>query len=198
MISKYVATALLTTALLTGAATAQTATTTKTDTNNAATMLHEGQWRASKLVGVDVYNEANEKIGDINDVILDKSGKVANVIIGVGGFLGMGEHDVAVAFDKLKWVNEPVRSTVATTNAPGSAVRNTDGTVRTTTAPATTDGTARPATGAVTTDTTVRPTTGSATTTTTTTTRSVNEWFPDHVVYNATKDQLKAMPQFKY
>ena len=197
MISKYVATALLTTALLTGAATAQTATTTKTDTNNAATMLHEGQWRASKLVGVDVYNEANEKIGDINDVILDKSGKVANVIIGVGGFLGMGEHDVAVAFDKLKWVNEPVRSTVATTNAPGSAVRNTDGTVRTTTAP-TTDGTARPATGAVTTDTTVRPTTGSATTTTTTTTRSANEWYPDHVVYNATKDQLKAMPQFKY
>ena len=198
MISKYVATALLTTALLTGAATAQTATTTKTDTNNAATMHHEGQWRASKLVGVDVYNEANEKIGDINDVILDKSGKVANVIIGVGGFLGMGEHDVAVAFDKLKWVNEPVRSTVATTNAPGSAVRNTDGTVRTTTAPATTDGTARPATGAVTTDTTVRPTTGSATTTTTTTTRSANEWYPDHVVYNATKEQLKAMPQFKY
>ena len=170
MISKYVATALLTTALLTGAATAQTATTTKTDTNNAATMRHEGQWRASKLVGVDVYNEANEKIGDINDVILDKSGKVANVIIGVGGFLGMGEHDVAVAFDKLKWVNEPVRSTVATTNAPGSAVRNTDGTVRTTTAPATTDGTARPA----------------------------NEWYPDHVVYNATKEQLKAMPQFTY
>ena len=198
MISKYVATALLTTALMTGMATAQTATTTKTDTNNAATMHHEGQWRASKLVGVDVYNEANEKIGDINDVILDKSGKVANVIIGVGGFLGMGEHDVAVAFDKLKWVNEPVRSTVATTNAPGSAVRNTDGTVRTTTAPATTDGTARPATGAVTTDTTVRPTTGSATTTTTTTTRSANEWYPDHVVYNATKEQLKAMPQFKY
>ena len=197
MISKYIATALLTTALMTGTAIAQTATTTKPpDASNAATMHHEGQWRASKLVGVDVYNEADENIGDINDVILDKSGKVANVIIGVGGFLGMGEHDVAVAFDKLKWVNEPVRSTVATTNAPGSAVRNTDGTVRTTTAPAATDGTARPATGAVTTDTTVRPTTGSATTTTTT--RSANEWYPDHVVYNATKDQLKAMPQFKY
>jgi sporulation protein YlmC with PRC-barrel domain len=195
MISKYLATALLTTALMTGAVTAQTTTTTRTDANNAATMHHEGQWRASKLVGVDVYNEGNEKIGDISEVILDKSGKVANVIIGVGGFLGMGEHYVAVAFDKLKWVNEPVRSTVATTNAPVSTVRNTDGTVRTTTAPAT-DGTARPATSPATTDNTVRPTTGAATTTTTT--RSANEWYPDHVVYNATKDQLKAMPQFKY
>jgi sporulation protein YlmC with PRC-barrel domain len=193
MISKYLATALVTTALMTGAVTAQTTTTTRTDANNATTMHHEGQWRASKLVGVDVYNEGNEKIGDISEVILDRSGKVANVIIGVGGFLGMGEHYVAVAFDKLKWVNEPVRSTA---NAPVSTVRNTDGTVRTTTAPATTDGTARPATGPATTDNTVRTTTGSVTTATTT--RSANEWYPDHVVYNATKDQLKAMPQFKY
>ena len=105
----------------------------------------------------------------------------------------MGEHDVAVAFDKLKWVNEPVRSTVATTNAPGSTVQKDRAT---TTAPATTDGTARPATGVATTDNTVRPTTGVATTTTTT--RSANDWYPDHVVYHATKDQLKAMPQFKY
>jgi hypothetical protein len=69
MISKYLAIALLTTALMTGAVTAQTTTTTRTDSNNAATMHHEGQWRASKLVGVDVYNEGNEKIGDINEVI---------------------------------------------------------------------------------------------------------------------------------
>ena len=197
MISKYLASALVITALGSGVAVAQTATT-RTDASAPAAAHRDGEWRSSKLVGVDVYNEANEKIGDISEIILDKSGKVTNVIIGVGGFLGMGEHDVAVAFDKLKWVNEPVRSTVATTNAPGSAVRNTDGTVRTTTAPAATDGTARPATGAVTTDTSVRPTTGSATGTTTTTTRSANEWYPDHVVYNATKDQLKAMPQFKY
>jgi sporulation protein YlmC with PRC-barrel domain len=120
MISRYIATALLTTALMTGVATAQTATTTKADANNAAAMHREGEWRASKLVGVDVYNDANEKIGDINEVILDKSGKVANVILGVGGFLGMGEHYVAVAYDKLKWVSEPVRSTAATTPRLGS------------------------------------------------------------------------------
>ncbi len=44
-----------------------------------------------RSVHVDVYSEANEKIGDINDVILDRSGKVAKVILGVGGVLGLGE-----------------------------------------------------------------------------------------------------------
>ena len=46
------------------------------------------QWRASKLVGLNVYNEQNEKLGDISEILLDKSGKVEGVIIGVGGFLG--------------------------------------------------------------------------------------------------------------
>ena len=172
MISRYISTTLLATALMTGLASAQTATATKTD--NAATTHRDGEWRASKVIGVNVYNEANEKIGDINELILDKSGKVANVILGVGGFLGMGEHYVAVDFDKLKWVDEPVRSTVSTTattpaNAPATT-RNPDGTTTTTTG---------------------------ASTTTTTHSTNVN-WYPDHAVYNATKDQLKAMPQFKY
>jgi sporulation protein YlmC with PRC-barrel domain len=181
MIAKYIATALLTTALMTSVASAQT-TTTKTDAANAsATMHRDGEWRASKLVGLNVYNDANEKIGDINEVILDKSGKVANVILGVGGFLGMGEHYVAVAFDKLKWVNEPAPSTTASTStAPANKpATNVDSNARTAS-----DGTARTTTGAA---------------TTTSTPRSTNEnWYPDHAMYNATKDQLKAMPQFKY
>jgi len=179
MISKYLATALLTTALMTGVASAQTSTTKTDASTTSATMHKEGEWRASKLVGVNVYNEANEKIGDINELILDKSGKVENVILGVGGFLGMGEHYVAVAFDKLKWVNEPVRSTVSSTTTPaGKPATNVDSNARTAS------------------DGTVRTTTGAATTTTT---RSANEnWYPDHVVYNATKEQLKALPQFKY
>ena len=66
MISKYLSTALLTTALMSGLASAQTGTT-KTDANNASTTMHtEVEWRASKLVGVNVYNEANEKLGDVN------------------------------------------------------------------------------------------------------------------------------------
>jgi hypothetical protein len=170
MISKCLAIAFLATASMIGAASAQTAT-------NQVASHKEGEWRASKLVHVDVYNEANEKIGDINDVILDRSGKVANVILGVGGVLGLGERYVAVTFDKLRWVDQPVTSTTAsTTSAPANA-------------PATT-----PAP-----DGTTRTTTGAATTTTTTTTTSAStHWYPDHAVYNATKDELKAMPEFKY
>ncbi|WP_065754602.1 PRC-barrel domain-containing protein [Bradyrhizobium paxllaeri] len=131
-------------------------------------MMLKGNWRASKLMGLDVYNEANEKLGDINELIVDKNGKVAAVVIGVGGFLGMGEHDIAVSMDKLKFMEEPVRTS--------------------STAPATT-----------TRETTKETTTGAATTTSTTArTGSANDWTPDHAVMSGTKEQLKAMPQFKY
>jgi sporulation protein YlmC with PRC-barrel domain len=170
MTMKYLAAALLTTALLTGTAAAQTAA--PSGDRPAASAGQRDGWRASKLAGVDVYNEANEKIGDINDVIIDKSGKVAHVILGVGGFLGMGEHYVAVGYDKLKWVTEPARSTSASnTTAPAN---RTDNNARAS------DGTAK------------STTTGSASA------RTSDAWYPDHVVFNATKEQLKAMPQFSY
>lgn len=176
MISKCLAIAILAAATMTGAASAQTATN-QVNATASATAHEERGWRGSKLVGVDVYNEANEKIGAINDVILDRSGQVTNVILGVGGFLGMGEHYVAVTFDKLKWVDQPVTTTTAsTTSSPtnGPATKSApDGTTQTTTGAATT-------------------------TTTTTTTSTSSRWYPDHVVYNATKDELKAMPEFKY
>lgn len=59
------------------------------------------EWRSSKLVGLSVYNQANEKVGDINDLILGADGKISNAVIGVGGFLGMGEKLVAVQFSDL-------------------------------------------------------------------------------------------------
>jgi sporulation protein YlmC with PRC-barrel domain len=43
---------------------------------------------ASKLIGLNVYNDQNEKLGDISELLVDKSGKVDGVVIGVGGFLG--------------------------------------------------------------------------------------------------------------
>jgi sporulation protein YlmC with PRC-barrel domain len=146
-------------AMLVMPAFAQTTAPTTNQPAATAPAKTAGQWRASKLIGVNVYNEQNEKLGEINELLLDKSGKATGVVIGVGGFLGMGEHDVMVGFDKLKWVNEPVR----TTTAPPA------GTTGTTTNPP-----ARPA--------------GSA-----------NEMgYPNHAVMSATKDQLKAMQQFKY
>lgn len=176
MIFKFLSIAFLTTASMIGAASAQTATNQEASTASV-TPRKEGEWRASKLVHVDVYNEANEKIGEINDVILDRSGKVAKVILGVGGVLGLGEHYVVVGFDKLKWVDQPVTSTTAsTTSAPASAPA-------TTSAP---DGATRTTTGAAT------------TTTTTTTTSASTRWYPERAVFNASKEELRSMPEFKY
>jgi hypothetical protein len=122
-------------------------------------------------MGLDVYNEANEKLGDINELILDKNGKVNAVVIGVGGFLGMGEHDIAVSMDKLKFMEEPVRTS---STPPATTTRDNAAAPRETT-------------------------TGAATTTATTTAHgNANDWTPDHAVMSGTKEQLKAMPQFKY
>ena len=90
---------------------------TQTTTTTAPVAATTG-WRASKLVGVNVYNNDNEKIGDISEILLDTSGKVSGVIIGVGGFLGLGQHDVLVQMDQLKFVNEPRSATTPTTTTP--------------------------------------------------------------------------------
>jgi hypothetical protein len=59
-------------------------------------------WLASNLIGVSVSNPANESIGSITDLISDENGKVIGVIVGAGGFLGIGEKDVAIRFEDLK------------------------------------------------------------------------------------------------
>ena len=100
---------------------------------NTAVQSHSDLWRASKLKGLNVYNDKNEKLGDINEILLDKSGKVAGVVIGVGGFLGMGEHDIMVEMSKLKFVNEPVRTSSTTTNTTTGAPANRPTTTATTT-----------------------------------------------------------------
>jgi hypothetical protein len=61
-----------------------------------------GQWLASQFIGQPVTNAAGEKIGDINDLLLDKSGRAENVVIGVGGFLGIGEKNVAISYGALE------------------------------------------------------------------------------------------------
>lgn len=53
-----------------------------------------------------VYDPQNNKIGEVMDVLLDKSGKVSSLIVGVGGFLGAGEKDVAVPFDAIHVTNK--------------------------------------------------------------------------------------------
>ena len=136
------------------------------------TEMRAGLWRASKLNGVNVYNAQNEKIGDINDVLIDQQGKAQAVVIGVGGFLGMGEHDVAIPFEQVKFSDDPIRtasssssSSTSSSSSSNTANRNVD---------------------------------RSDVTGTTRTTSDNRRGYPDHAIVNMTKDQLKAAPQFKY
>ena len=174
MLIKSIAAGLAGTALLATVAFAQnpTATTDKAApaaTATTTTTSASGEWRVSKMAGVKVYNDANENIGSINDLLMDKSGAIKIAVIGVGGFLGMGEHLVAVPYEKLKFVNEAVAYTGTSTNPNAKPAATT--------------------------------TTGAATgteKTTTTTQSSSSKWYPDHAVFNASKDELKNMPEFKY
>jgi sporulation protein YlmC with PRC-barrel domain len=125
MRTRYLAGGLLAAALLSSTAFAQTSTTPRAPAPAASTTdvapMHN-QWRASKLIGLNIYNEQNEKLGGIAEIILDPAGKVAGYVVGVGGFLGMGEHDILVEPGKIKFVNEPVKtsSTTPATNPPAA------------------------------------------------------------------------------
>jgi PRC-barrel domain len=57
----------------------------------------QDQWLASKFKGTDVVGADDQKIGDINDILFDKNGKILAYVVGVGGFLGIGTKDVALA-----------------------------------------------------------------------------------------------------
>jgi sporulation protein YlmC with PRC-barrel domain len=174
MFTKYAVASLAASALLASVAFAQSPSATTDRATTAApaaasdTSSFKGNWRASKLVGLNVYNDSNESLGSINDLLADKSGNIKAVVIGVGGFLGVGEHLVAVAIDKVKFVDDPIAYT-STSSAPAT-------------------GGARPSTNTT--------TTGAATTAPAAVKK--NPWYPDHAMLSATKDQLKAMPEFKY
>jgi sporulation protein YlmC with PRC-barrel domain len=184
MVMKAIAAGLAGSLLLAGAA---FAAETSNNTSSAAAKVgdttaasYKGDWRASKLVGLKVYNESNENVGAINDLLTDKSGSIKAVVIGVGGFLGMGEHLVAVSFDKVKFSDQPVAYTGAS-NAPASGNANSGAT-----------GTTPPA------STTTGSTATTSSSSSTTANAKPNPWYPDHAVFNATKDELKALPEFKY
>ena len=175
MLAKTMATGLVASVLLASAAFAQTPTTTSDRANTAEAVASpsvQGDWRASKVVGLNVYNDNNQNVGSINDLLMDKSGNIKTAVLSVGGFLGVGSHFVAVPFDKVKFVNEPVAYIGAAGAPPPTGSRP----------PATTT------TGAATSNSQPAAEAGS----------KPNPWYPDHALFNATKDELKAMPEFSY
>ncbi len=171
-VAGFAASALLASAAFAQSPSAPTPSSANTDRATTAapatasdTSSFQGTWRTSKLAGLNVYNDSNEKVGSISDLLTDKNGDIKAVVIGVGGFLGVGEHLVAVPLDKVKFVDGPV--VTASTSAPASGGARPSSNTTTGAAPA------APAV-------------------------KKNPWYPDHAVFSATKDQLKAMPEFKY
>jgi len=58
--------------------------------------------RTSKIVGAEVYNDANENIGSVEDIVLKADGSMDEVVLSVGGFIGIGDKYVAVPYSDLK------------------------------------------------------------------------------------------------
>jgi hypothetical protein len=65
-------------------------------------------YRASKIIGSEVVNDANETIGEINDVLVSSDGKQPYAVLSIGGFLGMGTHLVVVPYETLKFDDKKV------------------------------------------------------------------------------------------
>ena len=68
----------------------------------AITSLPSGALPISDYYNQSVYDNQDNKVGDVNDLLVDKDGKIGAAIVGVGGFLGAGEKNVAVPFNALK------------------------------------------------------------------------------------------------
>jgi sporulation protein YlmC with PRC-barrel domain len=68
----------------------------------ATSSLSTMHWLASDIYKADVYDNAEDKIGVVTDLIVDNSGTVTTAVVSVGGLLGVGKKDVAVPFKSLK------------------------------------------------------------------------------------------------
>jgi sporulation protein YlmC with PRC-barrel domain len=93
--------------LLSGGAGAQGTSQTVDIVKVDVTTLPAG-YRASKVIGSSVLNEANESIGKIDDVLVSPDGKAPFAVLSIGGFLGMDTHLVVVPYDNLKLVDNKI------------------------------------------------------------------------------------------
>jgi sporulation protein YlmC with PRC-barrel domain len=158
-----------------------TSATTSTNSDrapNGSLEKYHGKLRASELTGANVYNDHGTALGTVNDLLVGNDGKIQNVVLSVGGLLGVGTHYVSVPFSQIQV--EPSHSggtdSTATNGMTGTNGTMTTGTPNATVTPATSTG----ARG-----------TGMATNT------SSMQYF-SIVLPGATKDSLTKMPEYNY
>ncbi|MBV9076787.1 MAG: PRC-barrel domain-containing protein [Methylobacteriaceae bacterium] len=148
----------------------------------------QGQFRASKFMGLDVYGTDNQKIGDIKEILIDQTGNAKTAIIGVGGFLGIGEKNVGVQWSALEWRMEKPASTSSaanTTTSPGagSSAGNRPGAGDVTGSTATSTSNA----GA-----------GNAGSNRSPAESAAANGYPDHAVLRVTRQDVERAPTFRY
>jgi len=146
------------------------ASATQASGDTFVTQQEMNQWRASKLVGVNVYGPDLKKVGSIKDILVDHDGNAQVIVVGVGGFLGIGSKDVGVPFKAMQWRTE---GRAAATNPP-PASNSAAGTGMT------------PSQGAV----AQAPADPKAV--------EASQGYPDMGVLAMTEAQLKAAPEFHY
>jgi sporulation protein YlmC with PRC-barrel domain len=148
------------------------------------TQMQANQMMASDLIGTRVVSANNESIGDINDVIVDRNGQAVAAVVGVGGFLGIGEKDVAIPFDSLEFATAQQANAMDNRNSNNS---------NNSSAPATTGSTTSGTTANSNTNMGASSTSG-ATGSTASSNSNANE--PERVVLRMTKAELQAAPTF--
>jgi sporulation protein YlmC with PRC-barrel domain len=141
------------------------------------TKMETNQIMASDLIGTRVVSANNESIGDINDVIVDRNGQVMAAVVGVGGFLGIGEKDVAVPFKSLEFISSQQAQAMDNSKSGNNNVNTTGST-------ATTGNTSTSGSGSA------------GSTNTAANTSSSNQNQPERVMLRMTKAELQAAPAF--
>ncbi len=114
--SLVVASALVAGSLLSGPAMAQGVPQTVALIKVDVTKLASG-YRASKIIGGTVVNEANETVGKVDELLIGADGKTPYAVLSVGGFLGLGDRLVVVPYDSLKMAANKIMLPGATKDA---------------------------------------------------------------------------------
>lgn len=96
---------------------------------NFVTRREPGMYRASELIGKDVRGGNNEDIGEVGDLLIDPNGQVRAVILDIGGFLGIGETNVAIPMQQVQL--RPNQQNAATTGTTGNTTATTGSTATT-------------------------------------------------------------------
>lgn len=153
----------------------------------------QDQVLGSALMSAEVIGLENESIGTVDDILLDNDGRIVAIVVGVGGFLGIGQKDVAIPTDSLEFVL--AQDAAAAAPADGAMAPADPAAVPADPAAAPGTGAAAPAAGTA-------PAAGDPAAGTTATGTATGTWgwtggTLEHIQVDFTRDQLEAAPEFE-